>query len=347
LDSLLLEKARIAIRMPDLGYSWNEEDISGTPDSGSIWVLHQKMIYYFVHWGPIEVAEITPEYAAHRIPTLWPSESLSVQRTKPMTVAGHPAVYAEALPGKPFYRAQFLIWNCSESKRQFIADMNYNVSYRTPISELQTQIDATTKTLACHDGAPIAQVPGHVSRYDQPRFGLSFSHPLRWYVFESPYAVSHPAYQGLRDSTIGSVLAWLKDRRVRIGFIWTPLPQPTAEDTTLMAGSVQKARAVMALTSELEKQASFVPWASEEVTIGKRQVLKVLCSATRKPQGDPPREQVLEGQAAFLLIDRPEQRQRLFVIVWIDNSTIGGLSLPPERYLFDRWAVDIVSGLKR
>ena len=114
----------------------------------------------------------------------------------------------EAIPRRPFYRPQFLIWNCPESGRQFIADMNYNTLYRTPRSELQAQIDATVRTLACHPGAPTSPVPGHVARYDSLRFGLSFSYPLRWYVFENPYGVPHPAYRGFRDNTIGSVLAW-------------------------------------------------------------------------------------------------------------------------------------------
>jgi hypothetical protein len=345
-DSLLLERAGIAITMPDGGYSWSEEDISGTPETGSIWVLHEKMIYYFVHWGPIEAAEITPEYAAERIPSLWPSESLAVQLTRPMSVAGHPAVYAEALPQRQFYRAHFLIWNCPETGRQFIADMNYNVSYRTPRRELQAQIDATTSTLACHEGAPTSQVPGHVARYSEPRFNLTFSHPPRWYVFESPYGVAHSAYQGVRDSTIGSVLAWLKDRRVRIGFLWRPLPPSAERDTALLMGSLEQARAIVALMSELEEVSSFVPWASETVAIGGNQVLKVLGTGTRKGREDSSTDAVSEGAGAVLLIDQPDRGQRVFVVVWIDNSSVAGRMLPVERDLLDRWATEIALALR-
>jgi hypothetical protein len=346
LESLLFERTGFALALPDLSYYWSASDIKDTQEEGSIWVEHRKMIYYLIHWGPIEVDEITPEYAIDRIPQVWPSEGLRVRETKPMTVAGHPAVYADVLPRREFYRARFLIWNCPETGRQFIADMNYNVRLGTPIAELQAEIDATTKTLSCHPGAPTSPVPGHVVRYDEPRFGLSFSHPLRWYVFESPYAVPHPAYQGVRNDSIGSLLAWLKDRRVRMGFIWEQKPRNAETDTVAMVGDVERARSVVSLMRELEGVEKFSPEASEELAAPGYTLLKVLGLIDRGEPEDPPSSFVQKGRASILLIERDQNDTRLFIVIWIDNYTLNGQSFYADRDMFDQWARVLVSGLE-
>ncbi|MGD2154766.1 MAG: hypothetical protein PVG79_15975, partial [Gemmatimonadales bacterium] len=232
-----------------------------------------------------------------------------------------------------------------ESGRQFIADMNYNTRYRTPESELQAQIDATTKTLACHSGAPTAPVPGLVARYENPRFRLAFSHPLRWYAFESPFAVPHPSYRGVRNDTIGSVLAWPKDREVRLGFIWGASPTTEAVDSSAMVGNVQAFRAVVDLMRGLERVESFTPEASEMLDAPKWRVLKVLGSVIQVEPENPPVGFEPRGRAAVLVLDARNSDRRLFIIVWIDNHTLDGRSLPPDRDIFDRWAVDLLGSL--
>jgi hypothetical protein len=345
LDSLLQERAGISIRMPDLGYLWNDADIKGTHDDGSIWVTQRKMIYYLIHWGPIETEEITPQYVRERVPKIWPSEGIQVRSTKQMTVAGHPAIYAEAATASQLYSPQYLIWNCPESGRQFIADMNYNTFYRTPESELQAQIDATTNTLACHPGAPTSLAPDHVVRYESPRFRLAFSHPLRWYAFESPFAVPHPSYRGVRNDTIGSVLAWPKDHMVRLGFVWEPKPETEAADTSALVGSVQAFRAVVDLMQKFEEVESFTPEASEMLDVPGWRVLKVLGKVIQPVPEDPPTNFEAKGRAVVLLLDAQNSDKRLFIVVWIDNYTLEGRSLPPDRDIFDRWALDLLRSL--
>jgi hypothetical protein len=346
LESLLLGTAGVGLTLPDLSYYWHEGDIRETADEGSIWVVHREMIYYFIHWGLIEVDSITPEYAAERIPKIWPGEGLQVLQTQPMTVAGHPAIYVDVLPRREFYRAHFLIWNCPETGRQFMADMNYNVSYGTPISELQAEIDATTKTLACHLGAPTSTVPGHVARYDEPRFSISFSHPLNWYVFESPYAVPHPACGGVRNDSIGSLLAWPKDGRVRIGFVRKPKPERAEADTLAMVGDVERFRPAAGAIGELEEVESFVPEASEPLTARGYQLVKVVGLVRRTVPEDSPSNFMPDGRGAVLLVDDERSAKRLFIIVWIDNYLLNGQSLCPDRHIFDGWARDLVAGLR-
>jgi hypothetical protein len=344
LEKLLMEKAGIAADLPQEGYSWEESDIQGDTAEGSVSVTGTKIIYYFIHWGPIEVEEITPEYVRERIPKLWPSEGLVVNEVKPTTVAGHPAFYASATPQRQFYNPNFIIWNCPESGRQFIADMNYNTRYLTPRSELEAQIAVTTKTLACHKGAPTTDAPGLVVTYNEPRFNISFKHPLHWYVLENPYGVPHPNYKGIRDETIGSVLAWLKDRAVGIRFFWGPIPEQTG-DTATMGGSMEKMKACEQLISGLPSVESYYTEAYETLNIGGREVMKVIGIITKKKPEKPTPGFVAKARVMTMLIDSAKNNKRLFVVVLINFYEPDGIQLPPDRAIFDQWGYDITGKL--
>jgi hypothetical protein len=344
---LLNEKAALSMSFPEGGYLLEKEAFQGDPTQGSLWVDRQKMTYYMVHWGPIETETITPEYVTARIPTVWPTEGLVVQRTEPATVAGHPAVYAEVLPKRAFYRAHFLIWNCPESGRQLIADMNYNVSLRTPRSDLQAQIDATTKTLSCHDGAPVSRVDGLDARFESPRFRLGFAHPLRWYVIENPFGVPHPAYHGVRSAEVGSLLCWPKDRSVRVGVFWRPLPKEgSKERAQMLAGGSGTDRGALAFAKEISEFASFDPQATEIVSVDGIKAFKVLGDVVRKepPAADSGDE--AEGRALVIALDQEPTERRLFLVVWIDRYRRDGIAYPPDRDIFDRWGLALLSGLE-
>ncbi|MFQ6047425.1 MAG: hypothetical protein ACE5PT_13895 [Gemmatimonadales bacterium] len=344
LDSLLRERAGIRIEMPELGYFWDEDRVQGNHKAGSVWVVHRRMIYYFIHWGPIETEEVTEQYARERIPAIWPGEGLEVRRTERVAVAGHSAIFAEAVPRRRFYRAYFLIWNCPQTQRQFIADMNYNTRYRTPDWELQAQIDATMKTLVCHREAPISPVPGHSLLYTNPRFNISFAHPSRWYVFESPYRVPHPAYRGVRNQAIGSLLAWPKERYVRLGFVWQPRKAENGTDTAPMLGRPELLQAAVDLMNGLPEVESFRPWAREILTAGDHRAFKVLGSVTWAIPDTA--GAAAHGRAAVLVIDDLGVEKRVFVVVEIDDYSVEGRSRPVEREIFDQWTNAILSGLR-
>jgi hypothetical protein len=343
---LLREKAALSMSFPEGGYLIDDDALQGDSTQGSLWVDHEKMTYYMVHWGPIETEAITPEYVTARIPKVWPTEGLVVQRTEPATVAGHPAVYAEVLPKRAFYRAHFLIWNCPESGREFIADMNYNVRLLTPKSDLQAQIDATSKTLSCHDGAPVSRVPGLDARFESPRFRLGFSHPLRWYVIENPFGVPHPAYRGVRSAEVGSLLCWPKDRSVRVGAFWRPLPKEgSKERAQMLAGGSGTDRGALAFAKEISEFGSFDPQATEIVSVQGIKAFKVLGDVVRKEPPAPDSGDEAEGRALVVALDQEPSRRRLFLVVWIDRYRRDGIAYPPDRDIFDRWGLALLSGL--
>ena len=61
MEQLLKDKAAISIDLPALGYTMREADIMGSLETGSMKVSATKIIYYLIHWGPVEVDKITPE----------------------------------------------------------------------------------------------------------------------------------------------------------------------------------------------------------------------------------------------------------------------------------------------
>lgn len=337
LEVLLKEKASITIDFPASNFYWKEEDIKGTPEEGSIATVKVKGIYYFIHWFPREVEEITPEFVRERIPKLWPSEGLVVKDIKPMTVAGHPAYFATAEPKRKFYCPNFLVWNCPESGRTFIADMNYSIAWLTPTSYLDAMINTTSKTLACHPGAPTSKINGHAVRYDNPSFGISFRHPVSWFVFENPYAINSPAYEGIRDEKIGSVLAWLQDEQVVIRFIWRPMPEPNeqGEQTATMGGPREKLAAAENVMKAIEGIESFTPQAYETLKVGEREIHKVIGAIVKEKPKQEAGKFVPNARAVSMLIDNEENYRRLIVVIQINYYNIDGIAYPPKRYLLD------------
>ncbi len=345
LESLLSEKAGLTIDLPDLGYTWNDSSLVGSPATGTLAVSATKVVYYFLHWGPIEVPEITEQYVRERIPKIWPGEGLQVLSVKEATVAGHHACFAEVMPQREFYRAFFLIWNCPETGRQFIADMNYNVQYHTPRAELEAEFSTTYHTLACHPGAETKEVPDHVVRFDSQRFAIRFDHPLHWFVFENPYGVPHPEYRGLRNREIGSLLANLQDMTTDICFKWEPLPEQPADDAQYMGNSVAQYRAAIAYAGAVDQIESFKYGDAETVTINGHKVFKLFGDVVRKAPEQPTPDFVANAKALVVLMDDQQNKRRLQFVILVDQYKVDGVFRWPVRDIFDRWAFTLAEGV--
>ncbi|MBU8934658.1 MAG: hypothetical protein KOO62_11730 [candidate division Zixibacteria bacterium] len=345
LESLLANRANLTINLPDLGYTWSDSNFTGSADTGTLLVNTTKVIYYFLHWGPIEVPEITEDYVRERIPKIWPGEGLKVLSVNDTIVAGHPAYFAEVMPQRDFYRAFFLIWNCPESGRQFITDMNYNVRYHTPRAELEAEFATTYHTLACHPGAKTKELPDHVVRFDSRRFGIRFDHPLHWFVFENPYGVPHPEYRGMRNKDIGSLLAHLQDMTTDIFFKWVTLPEKSADDTQTMGSAIEHYRVAIKCASTMDLVESFKYDDVETVIINGRKVFKLFGDVVRKAPAQPDPDFVSHARTMVVLMDDQQNKRRLHVVILIDEYEVDGIPRKPVRDIFDRWAVTLAEGV--
>ncbi|MCP4898313.1 MAG: hypothetical protein GY906_15170 [bacterium] len=346
LEQLIEEKAGFALELPELSFSWADEGFIGDRESGSLASTHSKVIYYFVHWGPTEVEEIDEAYVRQRIPKVWPGEGLEVQKVKAATVAGHPALFAEVMPRRQFYRAFFLIWNCPETGRQFIADMNYNVAVKTPRAELEAEFETTRKTLSCHPGTPVSHLPTHPVRYDNPRYGLSFEHPPHWHVYDNPYGVPHPAYAGLRNHTVGSVLAWMQDMEVSLQFAWSPIPDQEQPSGEAMGIQLDLYKMAVGSALALDGVEDFVADEYETLSLGATPVLKVTGTAELTKPEAKGQDFVPKSRLMMLIASDAEKKRVVTISVGIDYYRNGGEIHPPDRSIFDRWAVEIAKGLE-
>jgi len=341
LATLVEERANVAVELPDVGYSWADEDLTGDTDSGSLAATHSKVIYYFVHWGPIEIDTVDEDYVRQRIPKLWPNEGLEVGKVEAATVAGHPAIYAEAVPKRQFYRAFFLIWNCPETGRQFIADMNYNVAVKTPRSELEAELETTRKTLACHPGAPVTHLESHPIRFDCPAYGFSFDHPVHWFVFDNPYGVPHPSYAGFRDRSVGSVLAWMQDMEVTLRFDWSPIHEKESEAGESMGVQLDLYEAAVERALASDRVLDFQAEEYEALRLGSTPMLKVVGTAEMQ-RPDIRGSDFIPRKRLMMLVATDAEKSRLLVItVGVDFHLENGILLPPHRSILDRWAVEI------
>lgn len=147
---------------------------------------HFKWMMDFLHWRPLtkERQKLDMAYVRHLLKTFWgpamPFELTGVEST--LTVNGHPAYEVEGTLGKGRIRTRFIVWNCPESSRQFIADININQARKTPpeIFDVERQ---SVLTVRCH-GEPHTK-PGAVplnSVYASAALGISFQLPANWHT---------------------------------------------------------------------------------------------------------------------------------------------------------------------
>ncbi len=227
LMSLIKERSAITLHLDDVGWQWKDADIQGGPEQGEITFTDTKWLMYLVHWGPLQVSRITPDYVRKRMSSMWGVEFEFTGKEGRTTVAGHDAVWVEAFGTNHAFYTRFIVWNCPDTNRELIADTNYNLSFKTPQEDFEEET-RSAKTLRCHEGVPSNAGPGFEATWDAPMAGLSFQYPERWFVFDSPFYVPFPEYDGVRDRRFGSVLGLCSDQNLRVTLKWEPAVETKA-----------------------------------------------------------------------------------------------------------------------
>ncbi|MBI2841418.1 MAG: hypothetical protein HYX75_24135 [Acidobacteria bacterium] len=219
--SLIKEKSGMTLRLDDVGWQWKDADIKGGPEQGEITFSDTKWLMYLAHWGPLQVPRITPDYVRKRMSNMWGVEFEFTGKEGRTTVAGHDAVWVEAFGTNHAFYTRFIMWNCPESKRELIADTNYNLSLKTPEEDFEEET-GSAKTVRCHEAVSSSAEPELGAIWSAPMDGLSFQYPERWFVFDSPFYVPFPEYDGVRDRRFGSVLGLCSDQNLRVTLRWEP-----------------------------------------------------------------------------------------------------------------------------
>jgi hypothetical protein len=181
------------------------------PDGGSIRLHQDKWLMYFLHWRPLtnEKEDISVEYARNLMLSFWGPEMpfTLTENAGEMQIAGHNAYFVEGTIYEGAVKTRFIVWNCPETKRQFIADCNINVRRGTPQALLDLQ-DRITSSVSCHGQVNVQRDTLLTKKFESEKFNLSFWIPENWRTSEFYDDEWFP--QGLSD-TNGTLWTLLTD----------------------------------------------------------------------------------------------------------------------------------------
>lgn len=197
-------------------------------ESGEITFSDSKWLMFLIHWGPIQTQKISADYVKQRMSKMWGVNFEFSGESGEMSICGHPAAWAEAYGTNRSFYTRFIIWNCAQSQREFIADTNYNIRMKTPKTDFELE-RLSAKTLACHQGQTPGKSPELTKLFSSEKYGFSFYLPEKWFIFDSPFYVPFPEYSGIRDQKMGSLLGLPSDQNITITLKWYPLAERKEE----------------------------------------------------------------------------------------------------------------------
>lgn len=196
-------------RLSRQGENWKIIDQRGNLQEGSISLHHSKWLMYFLHWRPLgeEKREVSLEDARKLLLSFWgPNMPFTLTGNEgQLTVAGHPACFVEGTIYNGSVRTVFIVWNCPQTGRQFIADTNINQARETPIAflDLQRQIALTT---CCHGQTVGGDNPLLTQEVKSDKFNLSFRIPQDWRTREFPNPKWFPTGMTPTNGTLWTLL---------------------------------------------------------------------------------------------------------------------------------------------
>ena len=227
----------MTLRLDDVGWEWKDADVKGDMQQGELTFSDNKWLMYLIHWGPPQVPRITPDYVKKRMLDMWGVKFELSGKEGLTTVAGHEAVWVEAFGTNHAFYTRFIVWNCAQSKRELIADTNYNLTLKTPEADFEDEA-RSAGTVRCHEGDPSVSSEELGAVWNAPQHGISFRYPERWFFFDSPFYVPFPEYDGVRDRRHGSVLGLCSDQNVRITLKWEASTAPKAPEVFMVDPAV-------------------------------------------------------------------------------------------------------------
>ncbi len=167
----------------ELSSKWDTLIYRMDSNEGHLKLHTNKWLMCFLHWRPLtpENEAITSEYVRDKLINFWgPNMDYFTLKEGEgeMEINGHRAYYVNGdFMGQ--VNTRFIIWNCEETQRQFIADININKLLKTPDIYLELQ-EMIAKTVTCHgDFNPSAE--GVLTRfYRNDTLQIAFKTPSNW-----------------------------------------------------------------------------------------------------------------------------------------------------------------------
>lgn len=340
LVSLIRQKSRLELKLEDIGWQWREEDAKGTEEKGEITFADAKWLMYLIHWGPIQVEEITIDYVKERMLKMWgvPFEFSGKQgRTK---MAGHDAVWVEAYGTNKMFYSRYIIWNCPQSGREFIADTNYNIRARTPKDDFETEM-RSAKTIQCHPEAQIEHFPDLTNRFESEKCGFSFYYPERWFMFDSPFYVPFPEYDGIRNREMGSLLGLCSDRGIKVTLKWAQEDESQQEEQVM---GIQQ-QLMESLINEIKSYTDVEDiqnYGMENFTVNDKKITRIWGACQFKGPDNENERQFFTGKGVYQVAQWNQEKKKIMVILTTKQYRYGPAVSSPARSFHDEFLKDFI-----
>jgi hypothetical protein len=117
-------------------------------------LFHDKWLMNFLHWRPLNERRknISISYVKELMLSFWgPQMPFKIIGEGGETIiSGHQAYFIDGTIYNGMIKTRFIVWNCTETGRQFISDCNINLRKGTPGAMMQVQYDMAT-AIKCHN----------------------------------------------------------------------------------------------------------------------------------------------------------------------------------------------------
>ncbi|MFC2104660.1 hypothetical protein ACFLS4_04830 [Bacteroidota bacterium] len=213
----------------------NWEIIQDKP--GRITYKSQKWLMYFVHWRELtdENKNISEEYANDLLKGLWGMPFVTTNVVGECIINGHQAYFAEAIL-RNRVRTRFIVWNCEETNRQFIADCNINISMKTPEDLFKLQYDEITSNFNCHQSGMETANSKLKQFVNYENLDISFNLPESWkskeFLIARDTSKKIPGYylNGVSKKE-GTIWSLLTDSEKQIDLLWCESKEEVSKNT--------------------------------------------------------------------------------------------------------------------
>ena len=193
---------------------------------GHIKLKNEIWLMNFLHWWPLTKSNsnISSEYAKNLLMNLWGMQFNLTGAEGETKVNGHQAFWIEGKLGE-VVKTRFIVWNCPESKRQFLSDCNINISLKTPDTLLILQSDDITNSVCCHHNNNKTNNPRLPQQIEYKDQNITLNIPENWrsnlYYVNSDTTIKTPGHylNGCTEKQ-GSLWNLLSESQKEINLIW-------------------------------------------------------------------------------------------------------------------------------
>ncbi len=340
LVSLIKEKSGLEVELEDIGWQWRNEDIKGTEEKGETTFADAKWLMYLIHWGPIQVEEITVDYVKERMLNMWGVPFEFSGKEGKTQMAGHDAVWVEAYGTNKIFYSRYIIWNCPQSGREFIADTNYNIRAKTPEDDFETEM-LSARTVQCHPEAQTEHFPYLTNRFESEKYEFSFYYPERWFMFDSPFYVPFPEYNGIRNKEMGSLLGLCSDRAIKVTLKWSLLDESQQEGQVM--GIQQKL--MESLINEIksyEDVESILNFGMENFKVDDKKITRIWGACQFKEPENESERQFFTGKGIYQVAQWNLEKKKIIVIITTKQYRYGPAVSFLTRSFHDEFLKDFI-----